>query len=130
MLNIYKNIKSLALCVMFKCRNKTCPEAFKNLLFWKPKAEYQLKRNCTLLEPFSKTKFNQLYTNYSGSYLWNRIMPRQNTNLEQSATLKVFIENFENYPFIPDNVTRSFCFVLYYEDHNLTINWLLKNKDF
>lgn len=82
----------------------------------------QLKRNCTLLEPFSKTKFNQLHTNYSGSYLWNRIMPRQNTNLEQSATLKVFIENFENYPFIPDSVTRSFCFVLYYEDHNLTIN--------
>ena len=51
-LNIYEiNIFNI-LCLMFKCKNKACPKAFENLFTLKPKNIYQLKRNCTLLEPF------------------------------------------------------------------------------
>ena len=43
---------------MFKCKNKACAKAFKILFTLKPKIKYQLKRSCTLLEPFCKSKFS------------------------------------------------------------------------
>ena len=77
---------------MFKCKNKACPKAFEHLFTLQPKNKYQLKRSCTLPKPFCKTKFRQLCINYRGSYQWNAIMLSQNTDLEQSITLKLFKE--------------------------------------
>ena len=54
-------------------QKKACPKTFKNLFTLKPKNKYQLKRSCTLLEPFCKSKFNQLYINYRCPHLWNRV---------------------------------------------------------
>ena len=89
-LNVYEiNIFNI-LCFMFKCKNKACPKAFENVFTLKPKNKYQLKRSCTLLQPFCKSKFSQLSTNYRGPHLWNTIVLSQNTNLEQSITLKLF----------------------------------------
>ena len=77
---------------MFKLKNKACPKAFENLFTLKPKNKYQLKRSCTLLEPFCKSKFSQLCINNHGPHLWNTIILNQNTDLEQSITLKLFKE--------------------------------------
>ena len=77
---------------MFKCKNKDCPKAFENLFTLKPKSKYQLKRSRSLLEPFCKIKFSQLSITYRGPRLWNTIVLSQNTDLEQSTTLKVFKE--------------------------------------
>ena len=72
-LNIYEiNIFNI-LCLMFKCKNKACPKAFENLSTLKTKTKYQLKRSCTVLESFCKTKFSQLCINYCGPHLWNTI---------------------------------------------------------
>ena len=49
---------------MFKYKKKACLKAFKNLFTLKPKNEYRLKKSCTLLEPFCKSKFSQLCINY------------------------------------------------------------------
>ena len=46
------------LCLMFKCKNKGLPKAFENLFTLNSKNKYQLKRICTLLEPFCKSKFS------------------------------------------------------------------------
>ena len=55
-LNIYEiNIFSI-LCLMFKCKKKACPKDLENLFTLKPKSKYQLRRSCTLLEPFCKNK--------------------------------------------------------------------------
>ena len=78
---------------MFKCKSKACPKAFENLFTLKPKSKYQLKRSRSLLEPFCKIKFSQLSITYRGPRrLWNTIVLSQNTDLEQSTTLKVFKE--------------------------------------
>ena len=77
------------LCLMFKCKNKACSKAFESLFTLKPKNKNQLKRSCTLLEPFCKSKFSQLCINYRGSYLWNTIVLSQNTDLEQSIALRL-----------------------------------------
>ena len=70
-LNIYEiNIFNI-LCLMFKCKNKALPKAFEGLFTLKPKNKYQLKRSCTLLEPFWKSKFSQLCINYRGPHLRN-----------------------------------------------------------
>ena len=90
---------------MFKCKSKACPKAFENLFTLKPKNKYQLKRSCALLEPLCKSKFSQLCINYRGPYLWNTIVLSQNTNLEQSTTLKVFKEKLKAYLFTLDDVT-------------------------
>ena len=78
---------------MFKCKNKACPKAFENLFTLKPKNKYQLKRSCTLLEPFCKSKFSQLCINYRGPHLWNTIALSQNTDLEQSIILNFLKKN-------------------------------------
>ena len=91
-LNIYEvNIFNI-LCLMLKCKNKACPKAFENLYNIKPKIKYQLKRSYALLEPFCKTKFSQLCKDYRNPHLWNTIVLSQNTDFEESATLKVFKE--------------------------------------
>ena len=77
---------------MFKCKSKACPKTLENLFTLKPKNKDQLKRNCTLLEPFCKSKFRQLCINYSDPHLWNAIVLSQNTDLGQSITLKLFKE--------------------------------------
>ena len=77
---------------MFICKSKACPKAFDNLFTLKPKNKYQLKRSCTLIEPFCKSNFSQLCINYRGPHLWNTIVLSQNTDLEQSTTPKVFKE--------------------------------------
>ena len=92
-LNIYEiNIFNI-LCLMFKCKNKTCPKAFKNVFTLKPKNKYRLKRSCTLLEPFCKIKFSQLCITCRGPHLWNTIVLSQNTDLEKSITLKFLKKN-------------------------------------
>ena len=93
---------------MFKCKSKACPKALENLFTLKPKTKYQLKRNCTVLEPFCKSKFSQLCINYSGPHLWNAIVLCQNTDLEQSITLKLFKERLKAYLFTLDDVTFLF----------------------
>ena len=104
-LNIYEiNIFNI-LCLMFKCKNKACPKAFENLFTLKPKNKYQLKRSCTLLEPFCKSKFSQLCINYRGPHLWNTIVLSQNTDSEQSTTLKLFKERPKAYLFTLYDVT-------------------------
>ena len=82
---------------MFKCKKKACPKAFENLFTLKPTNKYQLKRRCTLLEPFCKNKFSKLCINYRGPHLWNTIVFSQNTDLEQSTTLKFFKEKLKAY---------------------------------
>ena len=85
-LNIYEiNIFNI-LCLMFKCKNKACPKTFENLFTLKPKNKYQLKRSCTLLELFCKSKFSQL----CGPHLWNTIILSQNTDSDQSEFFKRF----------------------------------------
>ena len=93
---------------MFKCNNKACPKAFENLFTLKPKNKYQLKRSCTLLEPFRKTKFSQPCINYRGPHLWNTIVLSQNTDLVQSRTLKRFKGRLKTYLFTRDDVTFLF----------------------
>ena len=111
-LNIYEiNIFNI-LYLMFKCINKACPKAFENLFSLKPKNKYQLKRSCTLLEPFCKSKFSQLCINYRCPHLWNTIVLSQNTDLEQSITLKLFKERLNTYLFTLDNVTFWFWFCI------------------
>ena len=93
---------------MLKCKNKAFPKAFQNLFNLKPKNKYQLKRSCTLLESFCKSIFSQLCINYRGSHLWNIIVLSQNTDLEQSTTLKCFTEKLKAYLFTLDDVTFLF----------------------
>ena len=93
---------------MFKCKHKACPNAFENLFTSKTKNKYQLKRSCTLLEPFCKSKFGQLCKNYCGPHLWNTIVLSQNIDLEQSTTLKVFKEKLRAYLFTLDDVAFLF----------------------
>ena len=89
-LNIYERNIFNILCLMFKCKNETCPKTFENLFTLTPKNKYQLKRSCTLLEPYCKSKFSQLCINYPGPHLCNTIVLSQNTDMEQSATLNFF----------------------------------------
>ena len=89
---------------MFKCKSNTCPKAFEILFAFKPKSKYQLKRSCTLC----KYKFSQLCITYRGPHLWNTIVLSQNTDLEQSATLKIFKEKLEAYLFTLGDVTFLF----------------------
>ena len=77
---------------MFKCKNKACTKTVENLFTLKPKNKYLLKRSCTLLESFCKSKFSQLSINQRGPHLCNTIVLSQNTDLEQSITLKLFKE--------------------------------------
>ena len=64
---------------MIKCKSKACPIAFQNLFTLKPINRYQLKRSCTLLEPFCKSKFSQLCINYRDPHPWITIVLSQNT---------------------------------------------------
>ena len=93
---------------MFKCKNKACPKTFENLFTLKPKNKYQLKRSCTLLDLFCKSKFNQLYIDYRGPHVWNTVALSQNTDLEQSITLKNFKERIKDYLFTLDDITFQF----------------------
>ena len=103
-LNIYEiNIFNI-LRLMFKCKNKACPKDSKNLFILKPKNKYQLRRSCTLLEPFCKSKVSQLCINYCGPHLWNTIVLNQSIDLEQSITLKIFKERLKAYLFTLDDV--------------------------
>ena len=107
-LNIYEiNIFNIS-CLMFKCKNKTSPKALENLFTFKPKNKYQLKRSCTLLEPFCKSKFSHLCINHRGPHLWNTIVLSQNTDLEQSTTLKFIKGKLKAYLFSLDDVTFLF----------------------
>ena len=103
--NMYEISISNILSIMFKYQSKACPKAFKDLFTLKPKNKYQLKRCCTLFEPFFKSKFSQLCINYRGPHLWNTIVLSQNTGLEQSAILKIFKEKLKAYLFDLDNVS-------------------------
>ena len=101
------------LCLMFKCKNKACPRAFEKLFALKPKNKYQLKRNCTLIEPFCKSKFSQLCINYRGPHLRNTIVLNsqnnsQKTDLEQSTALNFLKEKLKAYLFTLDNVIFLF----------------------
>ena len=98
---------------MFKCKSKACSKAFESLYTLKPKIKYQLKRSYTLFEPFCKSKFSQLCKNYRGPHLWNTIVLSQNTDLEESTTLKVFKEKLKAYIFILDVVAFLFDIALY-----------------
>ena len=101
-LNVYE-IKIFNIsCLMFKCKNKACPKAFENL------NKYQEKRSWTLLEPDCKGKLSQLCINYRGPHLWNTIVLSQNTDLEQSTTLKFFKEELKAYLFTRCDVTFQF----------------------
>ena len=82
-------------------KNKTCPKAFKNLFTLKPKNKYQLKRSCALLEPFCKSKFNQLCINYRGSHLWNTIVLSQNTAWNNSQYYWNFLKKNLSLIFYP-----------------------------
>ena len=93
---------------MFKCKNKDCPKAFENLFTLKLKNKYQLKRSCTLLEPFCISKFSQLCINYRDPHLWNTLVISQNTDLEQPTTLKVFKEKLKAHLFTLDDVKFLF----------------------
>ena len=86
-------------------QKKACPKALENLFTLKAKNKYQLKRICTLPEPSCKSKFSQLCIDYRGPHLWNTIVLSQNTDLEQSITLKLFKERLKAYFFTLDNVT-------------------------
>ena len=78
----------------------------QSLLFTlKPKNKCQLKRSCTLLEPFFKSKFNQLSVNYCRPHLWNTTVLSQNTDLGQFIALKLFKEKLKAYLFTLDDVT-------------------------
>ena len=77
---------------MFKNKNKACPKAFENLFTLKPKNKFQLKRSCTLLEPFCKSEFSQLCINYRGPQLWNTIVLNKNTDLEISLLIQKHID--------------------------------------
>ena len=109
-LNIYEiNIFNI-LCLMFKCKNKAFPKAFENLFTLKPKNKYQLKRSCTFLDPFCKSKFSQLCINYCRQHLWNTIVLSQSTDLEHSIALKISKERLKAYIFTLDDVTFLFLF--------------------
>ena len=45
----------------------------KNLFSLKPKNKNQLKRSCTVLQSFCKSKFTQLCINYRGAHPRNTI---------------------------------------------------------
>ena len=93
---------------MFKCKSKACAKPFEKLFTLKSKNKYQLKRSCTLLENLCKSKFSQLCINYCGQHLCNKIVFSQNTDLEQSTTLKFFKEKLKAYLFTLDDVTFLF----------------------
>ena len=112
-LNIYEiNIFNI-LCLMFKCKNKACPKAFENLFTLKPKNKYQLKRSCTLLEPFWKSKLSQLCINHRGPHLWNTIVLSHNTDLEQSINSNFLKKNLRLIFSLLAMLHFDFDFVLY-----------------
>ena len=67
----------------------------KNLFSLKPKNKNQLKRSCTVLQSFCKSKFTQLCINYRGAHPRNTIALSQNTDLEQYTTPKLFKEKLK-----------------------------------
>ena len=89
-------------------QKQSLSQSFRTFIYLKTKKKYQLKRSWALLEPFCKTKFRQLCINYRGSYQWNTIMLSQNTDLEQSITLKILKEKLLAYLFTRDDVTFLF----------------------
>ena len=89
-------------------QKQSLSQTFENLFTLKLKNKYQLRRSCTLFEPFCKSKFSQLCINYRGPHLWNTIVLSQNTDLEQSITLKFFKEKLKAYLFTLYNVTFLF----------------------
>ena len=91
-------------------QKQSLPQSFRKFFILKTKNKYQLKRSCTLLEPFCKSKFSQLCINDRGPYLWKTIVLSQNTDLEQSIALKTFKERLKAYLFTLDNVTFLFRF--------------------
>ena len=93
-------------CLNGKAKLVPNPKAFENLFTFKPKNKYQLKRSCTLLKPFCKSKLSQLCINYRGPHLWNTIVLSQ--NMEQTTTLKVFKENRKAYLFTLDEIIFLF----------------------
>ena len=107
-LNMYEtnifNIQRL----MFKCKNESCRQAFKDLFTLKPKNKYQLKRSCSLLQPFRKSEFSHICISYLGPHLWNTIVLSQNTDSEKCIPLIFFKEKLKTYLFTPDNVTFLF----------------------
>ena len=49
--------------------------------------------------------------NYRGTYLWNTIALSQNTDLQQSTSLKFFKEKLKAYLFILDDVMTNLLLV-------------------
>ena len=115
-LNMYETNIFNILCLKFKCKNEACPQAFESLLTLKPKNKYQLKRICTLLQPFCKCEFRQICISNLGPHLWNTIVLSQNTDLEKCATLNFFNEKIKAYLFTLDNVIFLFWYYAIQED--------------
>ena len=89
-------------------QKQSLSQSFRKLFTLKPKNKYKLKRSCTLLEPFCKSKFSQLCVNYRGPHVGNTIVLSKNTDLEQSTTLEIFKERFNAYLFTL--TILHFCF--------------------
>ena len=66
----------------------------QNFFSLKPKNKYQLKRSCTVLEPFCKGKFTPLCINYRGAHPQNTMLSK-NTDLELYTTLKLIKEKLK-----------------------------------
>ena len=73
-LNIYEmNIYNI-LCLLFKCKLKTCPRIFYDLYAEKPPNKYLMRSKGLLTEPKCKTKFETFNISYRAPFLWNKIV--------------------------------------------------------
>ena len=77
------------LCLMFKCKMKTCPQTFYGLYSLKPPNKYNTRSEGILVEPLCRTKFEQFRILYRAPHLWNKLIwPK--TNISSTKSFQCF----------------------------------------
>ena len=107
-LNIYKlNIYNI-LCLVYKCKNKTCPPVFHNIYTEKPPNKYCLRNNGILQEPRCKTKISQFGVNYRAPHLWNKLILEKKNDISNYEYFPLFQLELKEYVLSLDNIEQFF----------------------
>ena len=104
---IYKLNLFNILCLMYKCKNASCPSILCDLYTPKPKNKYVLRDEGFLLEPNCKTKFAQLCINYRGPHIWNTLI-LQKYDISHCTSYPLFKLKLKEYLLALDDVSMYF----------------------
>ena len=91
---------------------QSLPQNFPKFICLKTKKYTPAKERLHTFWILLQSNFSQLFINYCGPYLQDTIALSQNTDLEQSTTLKIFLKKLKAYLFTLDNGTFLFDIVL------------------